>query len=440
MHWDVQTAINDVVMQAYGLPKHYQSLVESCTINSYMIRAENNVRLFMVNHTGSNYEGLDGKRNTFMHCTLWYLARCEAYRLGLVESMRSFLYIDDGAFSLEVDTDDKVRSVKVLREALITVYTEYGFKLNLSKTVISESYMQFLNELYLHGVHIGYGFRALCHTAAQSFPTIATISEELAVITGGIRGAGAAGGHSLRLLVGLAFILWLYVAGVVGRKGRSIATKDPYHLSTMLFLPTIAGGWGIPNWTQLFGNLAGNRDVEKLDRIACMSRIIKDRLPERHPKFVSYVKLHMMRVRATEASLIPDRVTVAHPSTSQFGSLGRDDAIAKAAANMATNPEAIALINDFVRNGGRPRPGGVTEMLVKAMTQSPSKLPVAFIEKVLSTDTKAAIATLVTKVASSFLVERIMARTEIRKYNKKYIRVGQSVMRESAYYFLYMVD
>jgi len=434
MHWDVQVATNDVLMDAYGLSEEYQKLIEACTINSYMIRCQAGVRLFMVNSTGSNYEGLDGKRNTFMHCTLWYLARCEAYRLGLVESMRAFVYIDDGAFSLDVETAVKDESIKTLREALIKTYTEYGFKLNLSKTVISESYMQFLNELFLHGVHIGYGFRALCHTAAQSFPAIATISEELAVITGGIRGAGAAGGHSLRLLVGLSYILWLYVAGVVGNKGRALATRDAYHLATVLYLPTIAGGWGVSNWTQLYGNLAGNRDIEKLDRLATMSRLVKERLPERHPKLVSYIKSNMLGTTTTAKSLIPDRITVAHPGTSKFGNLGRDEEIATAALAMCENREAERLIEDYLENGGRPRAGGVTEMIVKAMTKSPEKLPVAFVEKALSTDTKAAVANLVTKVASSFLVERILSKSKIRMYNRRYVNVGKHVMEASAYY------
>jgi hypothetical protein len=437
MHWDVQVATNDVLMDAYGLSEEYQRLVESCTINSYMIRAQAGVRLFMVNSMGSNYEGLDGKRNTFMHCTLWYLARCEAYRLGLVESMRAFVYIDDGAFSLDVETSEKDASVKILREALISTYTEYGFKLNLPKTVISESYMQFLNELFLHGVHIGYGFRALCHTAAQSFPSIGTISEELAVITGGIRGAGAAGGHSLRLLVGMSYILWLYVAGVVGNKGRSLATKDAYHLATVLYLPTIAGGWGIPNWTQLYGNLAGNRDIEKMDRLATMSRMIKQRLPERHAKLVSYIKSNMLATTHTAKSLIPDRISIAHPGTSKFGDMGRDEDIARAALDMCVNPEAEALIEDYLANGGRPRAGGVTEMIVKAMTKSPERLPVAFVEKALSTDTKAAVATLVTKVASSFLVGRILGNAKIRAYNRKYVNAARQVMEDSSYYLNY---
>jgi len=344
------------------------------------------------------------------------------------------VYIDDGAFSLDVETAVKDESIKTLREALIKTYTEYGFKLNLSKTVISESYMQFLNELFLHGVHIGYGFRALCHTAAQSFPAIATISEELAVITGGIRGAGAAGGHSLRLLVGLSYILWLYVAGVVGNKGRALATRDAYHLATVLYLPTIAGGWGVSNWTQLYGNLAGNRDIEKLDRLATMSRLVKERLPERHPKLVSYIKSNMLGTTTTAKSLIPDRITVAHPGTSKFGNLGRDEEIATAALAMCENREAERLIEDYLENGGRPRAGGVTEMIVKAMTKSPEKLPVAFVEKALSTDTKAAVANLVTKVASSFLVERILSKSKIRMYNRRYVNVGKHVMEASAYY------
>jgi hypothetical protein len=438
MHWDIQEETNDVLYDAYGLDKVAQKKLEMCTLGAYMIRVESNLRLFMVNSTGSNFEGLDGKRNTFMHCTLWYLARCEAYRAGVEAPMRAFLYIDDGAFSLEEEDEKISDTVRTLREALITVYTSYGFKLNLSKTVISTSYMQFLNELFLHGIHIGYGFRALCHTAAQSFPTAATVSEELAVITGGIRGSGVAGGHSLRLLVGYTYILWLYTIGVVGSKGYALRCESGYILALVLWLPTIAGGFGLPSWTRLFSNLSGNRDAEKLDAVACIAWVIRRYFPERFRRFAAFVKTEMAGARKHTAAFMPDRVTIAHPGTARFGDMGRNVKIAENALELCKNPKAEVLIREFLRTGGRPEKGGVAEILVNTVVRAPVRLPMAYVEKALSTEPKAAIVTLITKVASSFLVSRVLTPMEIKSYNRMYVASAQTVVKE-AYASLHLV-
>lgn len=428
MHWFLQHVTNDELFHAYGVSEEHQRKLEACTLGTYMIRVENNLRMFTVNSIGANYEGLDGKRNTFTHCTLWYMARCRAHRMGLAGQMRTFIYIDDGAFSIEVGADEVQEAANILRQSLVQVYTEYGLKVNLSKTVISTSYMQFLNEIFLHGVHIGYGFRALCHTAAQSFPVAATIAEELAVIVGGIRGSGVAGGQSMRLLVGFNYILWLYMAGVVGRKGRSIATKDAYVSTMILWLPTIAGGFGIPNWTSLFSNLSGNRDVEKLDRVAAMAKVVRVIYPDRYLAFKNYVKEHMIQSRVMAAGFVPDRVTVAHPGTASFGDKGRDMDIARAALRMAVNVDGKRLLSEFIVSGGKPAPNSLTGMLARALSTAPVRLPQALVSKALCTDPNAAVVTLVKKISSSYLVNRVLGQAAVRRYDRMYMRMGKRIM------------
>jgi hypothetical protein len=431
MHWDVQVATNDVLFDAYGLDKEAQQKLEACTLGTYMVRVEANLRLFMVNSIGSNYEGLDGKRNTFMHCAMWYIARCEAYRLGVVDPMRAFIYIDDGAFAIDVEEAELENAVKILREALVRTYTEFGFRLNVSKTVLSTSYMQFLNELFLHGVHVGYGFRALCHTAAQTFPAVGSVSEELAVITGGIRGAGVAGGHSARLLVGMHYILWLYILGVVGHKGHTLKTESAYVISLTLYLPSIAGGYGIPNWTRLFSNLAGNRDAEKLDTIACLAWAVRRYFPTRYHIFKSHVKNQLMATRVAPPNFVPDRVTLAHPGTARFGDLGRDALIAEKALEMSKNPEATALLTAYIACGGSPPANGVAAMLAKSLASAPAKLPMALVEKALATDPNAAILTMVSKISSSFLVDKLLSPKDIRRLNKMYRESAKDILREN---------
>lgn len=428
MNWRVQTASNDVLCGAYGMSKSEQKILESCTLGTYMVRCESDIRLFMVNSLGSNYEGLDAKRNTFMHCAIWYIARCEAYSLGVEGSMRAFLYIDDGCFSMDVPAEDLDLTVTKVRVSLIKAYSEFGFKLNLGKTVISASYMQFLNEIFLHGVHIGYGFRALCHTGAQSFPEAATVSEELSVIMGGIRGSSLAGGQSLRLMVGLNFCIWLYTAGVIGNKGRSLANAPPAVLALTLFTPSNAGGFGIANWCGVHSNLSGHRDCEKLDRVASMCKLVRTRYSGSYADYKMYLKENLVRVRVAKPDMIPDRVSAPHPAMVKIGDMGRDMEIAKAALDISVNREATTLLTAYIRDNGKVPEGSITEILVKSYRRSPVSLPGAMIEKGLATNPHKAIMTLVSKVSSTYLINRLLSRKEIRAYNRKYFSVGKSIV------------
>jgi len=61
------------------------------------------MRLYSKNYKGADYEGLDGKRNTLIHCTLWYMARCQSFSRGVTGEMFAFLFIDDGSFAINVN-------------------------------------------------------------------------------------------------------------------------------------------------------------------------------------------------------------------------------------------------------------------------------------------------------------------------------------------------
>lgn len=75
--------------------------IKRCTINTNMLHVNNGIKLMSQNYTGADYEGLDGKRNTFMHAVLWYLARCKSYSQGIKGSMTALIFIDDGAFAID---------------------------------------------------------------------------------------------------------------------------------------------------------------------------------------------------------------------------------------------------------------------------------------------------------------------------------------------------
>lgn len=334
--------------------------------------------------------------------------------------MRAWIYIDDGAFSIDVPADSADEMVSKMRVSLISTYVEYGHDLSILKTVFSDTYMQLLNEIYFMGIHVGYGFRALCHTGAQTFPECATASEELSVIIGGIRGAAVSGGHPLRLHVGLSYILHLFMMGVIGTKGTAISCSDGFTSALMLYLPKSCRGFGIANWTSLFSNLAGNRSVEQLATISAISHFVRTHAPDRWNGVRTHVKAMMTKCATVKSSMIADRVTVAHPASVLSGAGDRDVAIAKAASSICTNPQADRLIKKFVADGGRPGRNSFVDAFGQFARNCDVPLPMALYDKALSADPNAAVTSLVNKIASSSMVSKILHPAVVRSFNRRY--------------------
>jgi len=298
------------------------------------------------------------------------------------------------------------------------MYTRYGFKLSMLKSVTSDIYAQFLNEIYYQGIHVGYGFRALCHPAAQTFPPMATVSEELAVIYGGIRGAAVAGGHPLRLMAGYHHILKLYLRGVVGTKGRHVNTGlDPLD-AVLMHIPTMAGGFGLPSFTQLFSNLSGHRDVEKLYKVSALNSCLVRANLVVAPEVREYMKSNLLAPAVIQSSMTPDRIGVSHPVTAMIGAHDRSNDVARAALKICTNAPVRRLVESYLKPeaGG----GGFARAFVEYSSGIVGQLPVALVEKALATDPNAAIANLVEKIASSGMVSKLLSNQMVKAYDRRY--------------------
>jgi hypothetical protein len=343
--------------------------------------------------------------------------------------MRAFLYIDDGSFSVDVETERLDEMVAAIRVSLLTAYALYGLALSILKTIISLVYMQFLNEIYLHGVHIAYGFRALCHTGAQTFPEASTVAEELAVIYGGIRGAADAGGHPLRLMAGYHFILYLYMQGVVGGKGTSIRLPTGFAQATHLMLPTIAGGYGLPSWTRMFSNLSGDRDVEKLAAVRMIGTLLRKYAPDRWSNVREYMKAKMGATTTIKSETVPDRITMAHPGSAAIGSGDRSLVIAKGAHDMATNRVAQQLLQAYIISGAKPSVTSFARAFTLAAEDMPVALPTVVWNKALATDPNAAVITLVNKIASSGMVSDVVSKKVVNDMNRTYYRRARFLAR-----------
>jgi len=429
MHWDIQEWTNEFLRRVYDGGGDMFDILNKCTKGSLMVRSEKNVRLYSRNDKGADYEGVDGKRNTFMHCVLWYLARADAAKRGVLGVMNAFLYIDDGALAMEVSRDKLTETTNILRHSIFSTYLRYGFKLSILKTVFSEIYMQFLNEVYYHGIHVGYGFRALCHTASQTFPELATVSEELSVISSGIRGAAVSGGHPIRLMAGYHSVLHLYKMGVIGNKGKSLVAPDGHTLALGLSLPTLAGGFGLPNLTSLFSNLSGSGEVEKMDRCRRIIALHRKFMPNVHEQVREYVRTKLLGVSTISANRVIDRLTMAHPASVPIGAGDRSVRVAEAALEMCVNVQADTLLRSYL-SGVSSAPGTTfAYSFVESLKAVDTRWPTVIVAKGLATDPAAAMALLIEKIASSNKVASLLSYREMRKMNNRYYGNALKLMR-----------
>jgi hypothetical protein len=437
MHWDVQKWENDHQRKKYDGGGDAMDRMDGCTKGALMGRVDKGTRLVMRNKRGSNLEGLDGKRNTKIMCTIWFIARCMAYAQNVKGAMKALLYIDDGSMTLDCPETEKEGSIRILRRCLLTAFLRYGFELSLLKTVFSEVYNQFLNEIYFHNVHVGYGFRALCHTGSQSFPSCATVSEELAVISSGMRGAAYSGGHCVRLCVGYHFILELYREGVIGNLGKNVASGEGSLDALALSTPTIAGGWGLPNSVALLSNLAGDRDAEKVMKLSLLVKAVGQKSPDAVAPLKAHLKAELTRTAVIKPGKVPDRLTVAHPSTTDIGSKDRSTLVAQGALDVATTFEAKSMLKAFLRGDAVDPDGSFVTAIVPFAQQLGGKLPVAFWEKALATDPHASVGNLVAKIVTGGYADKFVSRRAARGLTRSYAKAAKA--RTNSFYRAFRV-
>lgn len=418
MHVEPQVWCNQVLAVAYDRPEIND--IMDLTIGSIMYVNTRGWLMAKRNWRGANYEGIDGKRNTLIHCTLWYMARARAATRGLVGNFRAFLFIDDGNGMIEVPKDELDACADILWEALMHTYYMYGFKLSNLKTLMSDIYAQFLNELYIHGMHVAYGFRALCHVGAQSFPPVATLLEEIAVITGGIRGSALAGGHPMRMFLGYVFLIVLYWCGVIGNYASTLGKVSGRVLATAMYIPVRAGGFGMANFTELFSNLAGHKVCESLDRVRRMARVSRTfNLPEAIPICT------WMRANLSNPVPINNNENITHLSAKykplnylQAGD--RDEKIAKNAIKICRNRAAKTLILNYLNLDKSRDQNSFSAVFIDTVERNNILLPTVIAEKAIANDPDYVMKELVKKISSSYYVEHFLSREDQILIKRRY--------------------
>lgn len=255
---------------------------------------------------------------------------------------------------------------------------------------------------------------------------MATVREELSVIASGLRGSAVSGGHFVRLVFGYNALLTFYLNGMIGNRGRSILSKYSFVQATLLNLPTIAGGFGLPNVTVISGNTSGNRDVEKMATCRFIARALRDHATSgAYTAVTHYMKSCLLEMGKIAHDRVPDRLTIAHPNSTYIGPGNRDELLAEGALELSVNPESTMLINHYLAKSHQSIADSFPAAFIDSMKNLDTKLPTVIVDKALASDESTSVILLVKKIASSRIAKDFLKPQVRRKLSKRYWNDGR---------------
>ena len=137
--------------------------------------------------------------------------------------MHALLFIDDGTLGMLLDANDRKRVRDILRQCIIASYLGGGWLPSTSKLLFSGIMNEFLQKVYVHGIHVACCLRALCHVCTQDWPNMCVVRQEILTISAGAQGVHRIGGHAIRIQLAMAFLLHVSVEGGIGRFGHLLS-------------------------------------------------------------------------------------------------------------------------------------------------------------------------------------------------------------------------
>lgn len=147
-----------------------------------------------VHNSEANYEGLNGKEMTVLHCAFVGYTIYRARKGGLDVPVADFAaFIDDGALTLVLPKDDGDTTFKAFWEYYLETTAFLGFKLDRAKCYLSNRFLIYLNEVYYGGRHIAHGLRAVMRIGTRAAKRAETLPDILASVGAGCRGAAKCG-------------------------------------------------------------------------------------------------------------------------------------------------------------------------------------------------------------------------------------------------------
>jgi hypothetical protein len=149
----------------------------------------------------ANFEGLNGKEMTALHCALVGYTIYRARLGGLDIPQAEFAaFIDDGALSIVLPKKRGDELFRQFWEYYVETTAFFGFKLDKAKCYLSTRFLIYLNEVYYGGRHVAHGMRAVMKIGTRDATPGETIMHTLDQVGAGCRGAAKCGIHPLQVM------------------------------------------------------------------------------------------------------------------------------------------------------------------------------------------------------------------------------------------------
>jgi hypothetical protein len=154
----------------------------------------------IVKNTEGNFEGLNGKEMTVLHCALVGYTIYRARRGGLEIPTASFAaFIDDGLLTLVLPRRTGSATFSAFWDFYVETTAFFGFKLDKAKCYLSSRFSIYLNEVYYGGRHVAHALRAVARIGTRAGERCETVTDVMEIIGSGCRGAAKAGINPIQI-------------------------------------------------------------------------------------------------------------------------------------------------------------------------------------------------------------------------------------------------
>jgi len=217
--------------------------------------------------TGADFEGFAGKKLTLWHCAVMgYAVHVARDRNIFSHGARFGAFIDDGLLRADIPAHQYRERVYLLRSALIEVYDAASLKISWDKTLISEYWSTFLNEIRKRNRSVSPGIRTFLKITARAEGISPSLPDQIDMLhstTSGAIKSGCVPAVAWSLLaIKLAYLLRSWCS-------HAVQKFDPLTQTNVLraFVPVSHGGLGVKSSHQLSGSYLASTFEESLGNL-----------------------------------------------------------------------------------------------------------------------------------------------------------------------------
>jgi hypothetical protein len=348
----------------------------------------------------ANFEGYNGKENTFLHCALMgYSVYRYRRATGHQATVDLCAFIDDGLATFIDDVEHGPTRFMNLVKIMEETYRCLGFELERSKCNLSDTFATFLNEIYYEGRHITYGLRALMRIGTQPSEPYDTIIDKINRYMSGSQGAMKAGLDAIPTY--FAF-LWNVAHCLLDYSIDKF--MDHKAASLYSYTPKALGGLGLPGFVALATNYVSDalsENIAILQSIAKTYPAIQDKICKilRQP----IAEKSPLGVLISPRTVKPDKAEIVESRLKR--------AIAKKLTSIELAPHARRLI-------GLAK-GQIDDVVADAIVNANVNLSETILMELRECLPSSIINALVKKFESSRTIQLLLGRGEVKQITKK---------------------